>query len=343
MFAADLIRSLVASNQGDAALQLELGIQLTYLGEAELKFDKAQHAYQSFEIAVVCFEECVALAPDPPMGDPVAETLWRSQDATRRYFEAYNAYSLGLLLTRANQSLTAREYWTRSLDLFEGLVQEWPNSMKFRQRYAQAVSNEGSRLAAGEGTSGALQVFTQAGDLYSELVDDAPWDATNQHGLAMALGNQAMLLAVEQRHPEALEVARRSLDVWETYVGMRPDDPPAFRQAVVWKTAELLAHQAAAVLPDDPDKALALAMQEQELVTEDWDESQLLQESTTLHALEIALAEAEFRRIEDFPDQAEEWLPVLEGLIGRLQARRPEDADVLALKEQLDTLRMTPQ
>ncbi len=205
------------------------------------------------------------------------------------------------------------------------------------------MSNEGSRLAQVEDAAGALPLFIQAAELYTELVRGAPHDATNQHGLAMALGNQAMLLAVQQRYAEALPVAQGSLEVWDTYVGMRPDDAAAFRQAVVWKTAELLAHQAAEALPDKADVALALGQQEQELVVEYWEQNELLRQSTTLHALELALAEAIFehvvmRRATENDGSLEDWELILDLLVTRLLARQPQDMSALALRKHLDAL-----
>ncbi len=345
LLASDLIGGLLEGHQQDPGLQLEWGLQQTYLAEAELKFDKAQHAYQTFQVAIVCFEECVSLSPDPPVDDPVAEALWRSQDASRRYFEAYNAHAMAKLLTRANQSLTAREYWGRSLDLFEGLAEAFPESMKFRQRYAQSVSNEGTQLS-GSDRSEALSVYLQAVDLYRPLVAEAPFDATNQYGLAMATGNVAMMSAIEDEFDAALEYAYESLNAWDKYLLLRPDDNPDFRHMVVWKTAELLAAQATERLSTEPPAALEVAKYQQEMVGQNWEQNAMLRQSTTLHALELALAKAACDHVESLngavdTTTAGEWLPILDTLTTRLYERQPMDDAVQAIRERVQMLTVT--
>jgi tetratricopeptide (TPR) repeat protein len=336
LFASDLIREAVEDSPGNPNLQLEWGLHLTYLGEAQLRFDKPQLALQSFQGGRDCFEKCEDLlgtAPDEA-GDPAAHALWRTHDASRRYFEAYNDYEMAKLLTRANRSLDAREHWNRSLDEFELLAEEYPNSLKHLQRYAQAVSNEGSRLASSDQASGALPLFVMATELYSELVVDDPHGATNYHGLAMALGNQQMMLAQLEQFAEALEAGRQSLAAWENYVELRPNGNAAFREAVIWKTTELLAQLVVEVLPIDAAHALELAHEHQQLISKFEGTNQLIQETVTLFELELAMAEdccdhAEGLVQSGNSDGALQWVQVIAPIVERLVQRQPDDERVL--------------
>ncbi len=84
--------------------------------------------------------------------------------------------------------------------------------------------------------------------------------------------------------------------------------------------------------------SLRLAQQEVELVAAHWDHNEMLQQTVTLHALELALAEAGCRRANEVPEETVLWLQVLEELIVRLQERRPEDEGVRKLQQQVELL-----